>query len=91
MGARLAVNHLVSLGHPSMRLDERGRVRAVTGGSVVGPAAPQAWTWLSQHPRVAVCPRFASPEECAHLINKFAAESAFSVIAPRAGGQSRTM
>jgi len=65
--------HLVSLGHPSIRLDERGRARVVADRSGARAAAPQAWNWLSQSPRVAVCPRFASPEECAHLINKFAA------------------
>jgi prolyl 4-hydroxylase len=36
------------------------------------PAAPHAWTWLSQQPRVAICRQFASAEECAHLLNKFA-------------------
>jgi hypothetical protein len=65
--------HLVSLGHPSLRLDEQGRARVVTDRPAARSIEAHAWTWLSQQPRVAVCPRFASPEECAYLINKFAA------------------
>lgn len=65
--------HLVSIGHPALRLDSAGRADIVPAAVSARAAAQHAWTWLSQQPRVAVCHGFATREECAHLINKVAA------------------
>lgn len=65
--------HFVSIGHPSLRLAADGRAVIVRDGSEQPASRAPAWTWLSHHPRLAVCRDFASREECAHLINKVAA------------------
>ena len=65
--------HLVSLGHPALRLDGAGRAK-IDPDAVSGSARTRhAWTWLSQQPGIAVCRGFATQEECAHLINKVSA------------------
>lgn len=64
--------HLVSVGHPMLRLDARGRACVLSDGSAPLRAPLQSWRWLSQRPRVATCPGFATREECAHLMNKVA-------------------
>lgn len=65
--------HLVSVGHPSLRLDEDGRAGVVATHVNARAEESRTWTWLSEQPRIAVCRRFATQEECAHLINKAAA------------------
>lgn len=66
--------HLVSVGHPALRLDGAGRARiAADAVSVAAPVAPRGWSWQSKNPGIAVCRNFATREECAHLINKVAA------------------
>lgn len=63
--------HLVSIGHPALRLDGAGRATVVPGAR--SAPAGKEWSWLSQQPKVAVCRGFATREECAHLINKVSA------------------
>lgn len=65
--------HLVSIGHPSLRLDGQGRAQVFSDTGSTRIEASRAWTWLSRQPRIAVCRGFATREECMHLINKVAA------------------
>ena len=65
--------HLVSIGHPALGLDGDGRAVVAPDFAARRVPGPRAWTWLSTQPRVAVCPGFATAEECAHLVNKVAA------------------
>lgn len=65
--------HLVSIGHPALRLDGAGRAEIVPRTGSTGASAADEWTWLSQRPRIAVSRGFATREECAHLVNKVAA------------------
>jgi hypothetical protein len=62
---------LAAIGHPALALDGERRLR-VQAAAAPGAAPEPAWDWLSQRPRVAVCRRFASREECAHLMAKVA-------------------
>lgn len=69
--------HLVSIGHPALRLDPTGRAATVPDDgrddSIAGRSAGRTWSWLSQCPRIATYRGFATPEECTYLINKVAA------------------
>lgn len=65
--------HLVSIGHPALRLGHAGRAEIDPDALSVSAQASRSWTWLSREPRIAVCRRFATREECAHLINKVSA------------------
>lgn len=65
--------HLVSIGHSSLQLDAAGRAQTVPDSGTGPLQEPVSWDWLSQRPRIAICEGFATKEECAHLINKVAA------------------
>lgn len=62
---------LAAIGHPGLALGDDGCLQARGGDATAAPLAPslpQHWQWLSQRPRVATCPGFASIEECGHLM-----------------------
>ncbi len=63
--------HLVEVGHPSFALDA-GRACVLHGGEPPASKPAHAWSWLSARPKVGVIHRFATREECAHLMNKVA-------------------
>lgn len=64
--------HFAALGHPSLRLDEAGRLDVRGDGSAALHAVATPWDWRSAAPRVAVSDGFATREECAHLMHKVA-------------------
>lgn len=65
--------HFAAIGHPALRLDPAGRLTTISDGSRPLHAAPEAWNWLTQRPKIAVSRHFATREECAHLMHKVAA------------------
>ena len=64
--------HFAAIGHSALRMDGGGRLHVVSDGSGPLRAVPQAWDWLAQRPQIAVSRRFATREECAHLMHKVA-------------------
>jgi len=62
--------HFAAVGHPLLRIDETGRLVVAPGGGESLRAAPAAWDWLAQRPRVGLSRAFATREECAHLMGR---------------------
>ena len=66
--------HFASIGHTSIGMDANGRLRVALNEENSSTVQDKQWQWLSEQPRVACAHRFATIEECAHLINKVAAQ-----------------
>jgi len=82
--------HFASLGHPSLRIGADQRLQVLAANAHQYQAAPQAWQWHAQQPRIATSDEFISDEEAAHLQFLVAAELAPPETYTTAASNSQT-
>lgn len=63
---------IAQVGHAAFGLDDTGRACVRSAADRLAQGGTD-WTWRSRSPRIATWAGFATPEECAHLVNKVAA------------------